>query len=51
MEERGFAWSLDGFGSRLLMITEPTKIRFVNRYSAMDTDENDHEVKRIGEFE
>jgi len=50
-EERIFAWSLDGFGSKLFRITEPTKIRFVNRYTPMDKDENDHEIKHNREFE
>jgi len=51
MEERIFAWSLDGFGAKLFRITEPRKTRFVNRYSSMKVDESDQEVRRNGEFE
>ena len=51
MEDLIFAWSLDGFGAKLFRITEPSKIRFVNRYSSMEVDESDHELKRSGEFE
>ena len=51
MEKHIFSWSLDGFGSKLFRITENGKERFVNRYSSMEFDESDQEVRRKDEFE
>ncbi len=51
MEECIFAWSLDGFGSKLFRITETGNLRFINRYCAMDIDENVQAASLNGEYE